>query len=115
MAALAGLGEIVDTTASLGVRGVCEMSEVLKDQKIVVDAGPVYVANHYREIADLAMLHLVKGQMQTIATAGQINSWLDTQEQVHQLITVYLTPLQSQLDKTAEKVFEKWMLTVYYT
>jgi hypothetical protein len=39
------------------------MSQVLKAQQMVSDNVSVYVANHYRAIADLAMSQLLKGQM----------------------------------------------------
>jgi hypothetical protein len=54
-APLAGQGKSVNTIPSLGNLGIREMSQVLKAQQIVSDNVPVYVANHYREIADLAM------------------------------------------------------------
>jgi hypothetical protein len=113
-APIAGEGGIVDTLPSLGERGIREMSQVLKEQEITLDNIPVFVANHYRAIADLAMLHLSEGQMPTITTARQINEWLDTEEQVNHLVSEYLHPLRSQLDEATIKIFDQWIATVSY-
>jgi hypothetical protein len=113
-APLAGAGEGVDTTPSLGDLGIREMSQILKAQQIMFTDTPVYVANHYRAIADLAMLQLLKGQMPTIATARAINQWLDTEEQINHLVNDYLMPLRSQLDKATKNIFDKWIVTVRY-
>ena len=113
-APVAGDGGLVNTTPSLGDRGIREMSQVLKAQKVISGKIPVYVANHYRAIADLAMLQILKGQRPTIATARAINSWLDTEEQVNQLVTKYLIPLRSQLDESARNIFDVWIATIRY-
>jgi hypothetical protein len=113
-APLAGDGERVNTIPSLGIRGIREMSQILKAQEIISEDMPVYVANHYRAIADLAMLHLSQGQMPTIATAQQINDWLDTEAQVNLLVRDYLTPLRVQLDEGIRDIFDQWIATVRY-
>jgi hypothetical protein len=98
----------------LGERGIREMSQILQAQSIISDSKPVFVANHYRAIADLAMLHLSEGQMPTITTARQINEWLDTEEQVKHLVSEYLYPLRSQLDEAAMEIFDQWIATMSY-
>jgi hypothetical protein len=113
-APLAGEGKSVNTTPSLGNLGIREMSQVLKAQQIVSDNVPVYVANHYRAIADLAMSQLLKSQMPTIATTRSINQWLDTEEQVNQLVNHYLMLLRSQLDEDTKNIFDQWIITVRY-
>jgi hypothetical protein len=113
-APLAGQGKSVNTIPSLGNLGIREMSQVLKAQQIVSDNVPVYVANHYRAIADLAMSQLLKGQMPTIVTTRSINQWLDTQEQVNQLVNHYLMLLRSQLDEDTKNIFDQWIITVRY-
>jgi hypothetical protein len=113
-APVAGEDGMVDTSPSLGERGIREMSQILQAQSIISDSKPVFVANHYRAIADLAMLHLSEGQMPTITTARQISEWLDTEEQVNHLVSEYLYPLRSQLDEAAIKIFDQWIATVSY-
>jgi hypothetical protein len=113
-APLAGEGEIVDTIPSLGELGIREMSKILKAQQVISANTPVYVANHYRAIADLAMIELLKGQTPMIATARAINQWLDTEEQINQLVTDYLMPLRSQLNKATKNIFDQWITTVRY-
>ncbi|PZD70280.1 hypothetical protein C1752_14785 [Acaryochloris thomasi RCC1774] len=113
-APVAGAGGLVDTTPSLSDRGVREMSSILAAQEILPDDGPVYVANHYRAIADLSMLELKDCKVPTIANNRAINAWLDTEEQVNQLVTEYLIPLRSQLKKTNRQVFDQWIATVRY-
>ena len=70
--------------------------------------------DHYRAIADLAMLDLAEGKTPMIATCYAINQWLDTEEQVQRLITDYLSPLNHQLGGPHLSVFEQWIATVYY-
>jgi hypothetical protein len=113
-APLAGEGETINTIPSLSDLGIREMSHILKAQQVMSTDLPVYVANHYRAIADLAMLQLLQGQMPTIATAQAINQWLDTETQINQLITDYLNPLRSQLDEAARNIFDQWIATIRY-
>jgi hypothetical protein len=67
-ALLAGEGGTINTIPSLSDLGIREMSHILKAQQVISTDLPVYVANHYQAIADLAMLQLLKGQMPTIST-----------------------------------------------
>jgi hypothetical protein len=41
-----------------------------------------------------------------IVTTQSINQWLDTEEQVNQLINHYLMPLRSQLDEDTKNIFD---------
>ena len=111
---LAGDGEKINTNSSLGDKGIREMSDVLVAQKILPSPRPVYVATHYRAIADIAMLHLIKNERPTIATVRAINQWLDTEEQVDRLLGEYLSPLRNQLPLEAKETFEQWIKTVHY-
>lgn len=76
--------------------------------------SPVYVANHYRAIADLAMLELKDGEYPQIATVDSINQWLDTDEQFNTLVQGYLIPLTSQLDENALTQYEQWLKTIKF-
>lgn len=58
---IAGVNGCIDTTPSLKALGVREMSDILMSRGVVIKARPVYVANHYRALADLAMLDLIAG------------------------------------------------------
>jgi hypothetical protein len=112
---LAGIGEDVDTTPSLGTKGVRDMARILIQAQIPIPPGQaVYVANHYRAIADLAMLELQKGHRPRITTNSTINSWLDTSEQIEQLKQEYLAPLRQQLSGPSLAAFEDWILTVFF-
>jgi hypothetical protein len=112
---LAGIGEAVDTTSSLGTKGVRDMAKILIQSQIPIPPGQaVYVANHYRAIADLAMLELQKGHQPRITTNSTINSWLDTSAQIEQLKQEYLTPLRQQLSELSLAAFEDWILTVFF-
>ncbi len=113
-APIAGKGGTVDTTPSLGDRGIRDMSSILATQDILPVSGPVYVANHYRAIADIAMLELHDGIIPTIANSKTINQWLDTEEQIQQLVTEYLLPLRTQLNAAHQQVFDKWIATVQF-
>ena len=110
----AGEGEEINTNPSLGEKGVREMSEVLFAQRVLSSRSPVYVANHYRAIADIAMLHLSENQHPTIATVRAINAWLDTEEQVKMLVSEYLLPLRQQLPATHLSTFDDWFQNVKY-
>ncbi|MGR3280773.1 hypothetical protein ACSYAD_37585, partial [Acaryochloris marina NIES-2412] len=68
-----------------------DMSSILSQERFPIPSDqPVYVANHYRAIADLAMLDLQKSRVPSIADNAAINSWLDSQEQVDLLTRDYL-------------------------
>ncbi|NJM77987.1 MAG: hypothetical protein HC852_22190 [Acaryochloridaceae cyanobacterium RU_4_10] len=112
---LAGEGETVNTVPSLGTRGVRDMAEVLIQEQIpILPNQSVYVANHYRAIADLAMMDLQEGKMPICVTNQAINSWLDTPEQIEHLKQYYLEPIANQLSGQALRVFKEWILTVSF-
>jgi hypothetical protein len=112
---LAGIGETVDTTPTLGTLGVRDMSQIMIQQQLPVQPGhAVYVANHYRAIADLAMLELLQAHCPSCVNNETINTWLDTQEQVETLKQYYLEPLASQLSGLALIIFKQWTSTVTF-
>lgn len=113
-ALIAGESGRVNTNPALGQKGIREMSQILEQQNVLPAQGPVYVADHYRAIADLAMLQLSQGKVPTIATNREINAWLDTEEQVNHLITEYLIPLRSQRDDDALAAYDQWITTIHY-
>jgi hypothetical protein len=112
---LAGMGESVDTTPALGQRGIQDMSTIMVQQQLLVPKNqPVYVANHYRAIADLVMLELQEVRVPSYATNREINSWLDTAEQIEHLKQNYLELLATQLSGQALAVFKQWISTVEF-
>jgi hypothetical protein len=112
---LAGIGEAVDTTPSLGTKGVRDMAKILIQSQISIPPGQtVYVANHYRAIADLAMIDIQQGYPPAIATNQAINGWLDTESQIEHLKHEYLKPLEKQLSSHHLEVFKEWILTVRF-
>jgi hypothetical protein len=112
---LAGEGEAVNTLTSLGTKGIRDMAKVIILAQIPVKPiQSVFVANHYRAIADIAMMELQQGQKPRCATNQAINGWLDTAEQIKRLKQNYLEPLANQLSGEALKVFKGWILTVSF-
>lgn len=112
---LAGKGQKVDTTPSLGQRGIRDMSKILLKEGFPLPPGiPVYVANHYRAITDLVMLDIQKSRVPSIADNQAINSWLDTVEQVDHLKRDYLERLAIQLSGESLRLFKQWIQTVKF-
>ncbi|KAI9129604.1 hypothetical protein [Acaryochloris sp. CCMEE 5410] len=112
---LAGKEQPVDTTPSLGHQGVRDMSSILSQERLPIPSDqPVYVANHYRAIADLAMLDLQKSRVPSIADNAAINGWLDSQEQVAHLKRDYLERLAIQLSGEPLRIFKQWIQTVKF-
>lgn len=114
VAPLAGKGQRVDTTPVLGSLGVRDMSEDLRSRAVLHDDRPVYVANHYRAIADIAMSELALSRAPTTACVNEINAWLDTEEQIETVREVYLSPLRTLLEGTAKGVFDTWLPKVIF-
>lgn len=113
-ALIAGKNCRVNTNPTLGQKGIREMSKILEQQNVLPAKKPVYVADHYRAISDLAMFQLIEGKVPTIATNGEINAWLDTAEQLNHLITEFLIPLHPQLSGAALGTYEQWIETIQY-
>lgn len=112
---LAGKGQQIDTTPSLGHQGVRDMSSILSQERLPIPSHqPVYVANHYRAIADLVMLDLHKSRIPSMADNAAINSWLDSQEQVDHLKRDYLERLAIQLSGEPLRIFKQWIQTVNF-
>ena len=114
IANLAGKGTDIDSTPSLGSYGVRDMACELAYREILPESGPIYVANHYRAMTDIALEEFLNGRMPTTITVRCINQWLDTEEQVETLIRDYLAPLGKQLKGRAWEIHEKWLPTVQY-
>ena len=114
VASLAGEGMRIDTTPSLGELGIRDMSDELARKQVRAMSGPVYVANHYRAVADLALVEIMKGRIPMTVTARVINQWFDTEDQIAMLVQDYLVPLGGQLTGEARTVYNKWLPTISY-
>lgn len=111
---IAGKGGIINTTPWLGERGVRDMGAVLMRHGITADASPVYVANHYRAIADLVFEDLIVGDEPMTATVREINSWLHTEAEIDTLRAEYILPLRDALDAAGRSVFDLWQKTLIW-
>ena len=111
---LAGCRGLVNTVPALGSLGVRDMAEVIADEGIRPNEGPVWVANHYRAIADTCMLRLSGSYPKGVLTPCQINDLLWTEEDIETLVGDYLEPLRMLTAGVGREVFDKWLPTVVY-
>ena len=115
---LAGPGGWGDSTPSLGSKGVRDMAHILADWVIPPDCGPVWVANHYRAIADYVVLDTEDGRClrsPRYCPVFSINQWLDTEEQIEHLVEEYLKPLGEQFTPSARAIHDEWLPTVVFS
>lgn len=121
---LAGPGGIVDSTPSLGTKGVRDMGRIVADRKIQPHIGPVYVANHYRALADIALdslmhcpsLDLRKLESRDILSAWDVNDMLNSEDsEIRHLIEEYLNPLRGQLKGLRRETYDRWLPTIVRT
>lgn len=111
---VAGEGGVVDSRPALGRRGVRNMGAELVRKRIIPAERPVYFANHNRAIADL-VLSTVQSPGRAVRVApSEINQWLDTEDQVKDLVRNYLRPLAGILSEEERAVFLTWLKTVRY-
>lgn len=121
VAPLTGPGGIVDSTPSLGSKGVRDMGKVIADQGIQPYNGPVYVANHYRALADIALDSLQDTPVQelreiepkSILSAWEVNDMLNNDEaEIEHLVEEYLKPLRRQLEGLRRDTYDRWLPTI---
>lgn len=115
---LAGPGGWGDSTPSLGSKGVRDMAHILAGWVIPPDCGPVWVANHYRAIADYVVLDTVDGRClrsPRYCPVFSINQWLDTEEQIEHLVEEYLKPLGEQFTPAARAIHDESLPTVIFS
>lgn len=121
---LAGPGGIVDSTPSLGTKGVRDMGRIIADRKIQPHNGPVYVANHYRALADIALDSLMylpsaalrEAEPRDILSAWDVNDMLNSEDsEIRHLIEEYLNPLRSQLEGLRRETYDRWLPTIVRT
>ena len=121
---LAGPGGIVDSTPSLGTKGVRDMGTIIADRKVQPFRGPVYVANHYRAPADIALdslmccplLSLREVEPREILSAWDVNDMLNSEDsEIRHLVEEYLNPLRGQLEGLRRETYDRWLPTIVCT
>ena len=113
-APLAGRHGLVNTTPTLGSRGVRDMGHLIADHGIKPYDGPVWVANHYRAIADMAMHRLQGSWCAASLPAHQIGDWLWSEEDFEILVEDYLKPMRGQIRGSMREAYDRWLPTVVY-
>lgn len=114
-APLAGPNSLVDTTRTLGSRGVRDMGRLVDAYGIKPYDGPVWVANHYRAIADMAMDRLCNWHWEAATfPAHQIAQWLWSEEDFDILVDDYLKPMREQIRGPRREAYDEWLPTVVY-
>lgn len=118
---LAGSGGRVDSTPSLGSKGVRDMGRIIADHKIQPYSGPVYVANHYRALADIALSSLMNLPLEdmreiepaSILSAWEVNDMLNNEDaEIDHLVEEYLKPLGGQLAGIRMETYDRWLPTI---
>lgn len=121
---LAGPGGRVDSTPTLGSKGVRDMGRIIADHKIQPYSGPVYVANHYRALADIALSSLLNLSLEdmreiepaSILSAWEVNDMLNDEDaEINHLVEEYLKPLRGQLNGVRMKAYDRWLPTIVCT
>ena len=114
---LAGPGGWSDTTPSLGSKGVRDMAHVIEGLYIPPGCGPVWVANHYRAIADYVLVDTQGcwcAEFPRHVPVYNINQWLFAPERVEHLVEEYLKPLRNQLSPEEKELHDAWLPTVVF-
>ena len=121
VAPLAGPGKIADSTPSLGSKGVRDTGKIMAKYKVQPYDGPVYVADHYRALADIVLRELMDTPIEKvrelhprdILSALEVNDMLNFEdEEIDLLVEEHLRPLGSQLQGIRKDAFDGWLPTV---
>ena len=77
--------------------------------------GPVWVANHYRAIADIATDSICSRHWEAATfPAHQIDEWLWSEEDFDILVDDYLKPMREQGPGRRREAYDEWLPTVVY-
>ncbi len=115
---LAGPGRWSDTTPSLGSKGVCDKAHLLEREYVASGCGPIWVANHFRAIADYVMVDTAGcwcAKYPRHAPVSEINQWLNTPDEIKHLVEEYLKPLRVQPSPEEKKIHDAWLPTVVFS
>lgn len=112
--ALAGEGGCrINTNPILGNLGVREMGSIVLAQKLTETRQDVYVANHYRAVADLFAGTLQRPRdiraLKRQLTNREINAWFDTKDQIATLKAHYLEPMIDYSGATERATVREWL------
>ena len=113
-APLAGRDGLVNTVAAVGSRGVRDMGRKIANHGIRPYDGPVWVANHYRAIADIAMHEPLGPCPEEVLPACQIDDWRWSEEDYEVLVADYLKPLRGLVKEELGRIFDAWLPTVVF-
>lgn len=113
-APLAGRDGLVNTVPALGSRGVRDMGRLIAKRGIKPYDGPVWVANHYRAIADIAMHMLLGPCPEEVLPPREIDEWLWSEEDFEILLRDYLRPMRRLLRGHLKEAYDAWLPTVVY-
>lgn len=113
----AGPGGWSDTTPSLGSKGVRDMAHIVEGQYIPHGCGPVWVANHFRAIADYVLVDTQGcwcSKHPRHVPVYNISQWLNSAEEIEYLVEEYLKPLRNQLCPEERALHDAWLPTVHF-
>ena len=97
------------------------MGRIIADEGIQPYNGPVYVANHYRALADIALDSLLDWpveelrdiQPKSILSAWEVNDMLNSEDgEIEHLVEEYLKPLRGQLKGVRRDTYDRWLPTI---
>jgi len=112
--ALAGEGGcLIDTNPILGNLGVREMGAIVFAQELTKMRQDIYVANHYRAVADLFAAALQRPRdiqaLKRKLPNREINAWFDTQDQIATLKASYLEPMIDYPGAAERGIVREWL------
>ncbi len=90
------------------------MGHLIADYGIKPYDGPVWVANHYRAIADIAMHEPLGPCPEEVLPACQIDDWRWSEEDYEVLVADYLKPLRGLVKEELGRIFDAWLPTVVF-
>ena len=88
------------------------MAHVIEGLYIPPGCGPVWVANHYRAIADYVLVDTQGcwcAEFPRHVPVHNINQWLFAPEHVEHLVEEYLKPLRNQLSPEEKELHDAWL------
>lgn len=94
------------------------MGDVLRQHGLIGDGREVWVADHFRAIADLAVSALQNDAacpMTQRLLNSEINAWLNTPEELGRLRNDFLLPIRGQLASTMLETWDRWLAGIGYT
>ena len=97
------------------------MGRIIAHHKIQPHHSPVYVANHHRALADIALSSLTNRPVedsrdlepQSVLSAREVDDMLNGDDDgIRHLIDEYLRPIRSQLKGLRKETYDRWLPTI---